>query len=77
MSDSCEFGLFVALEEVLETGLLEVVGQVCGGEAIAEEFGKGAAAGGGGGGGGEFVVDVGFAGGGEEEEPIFLDGGAG
>lgn len=53
--------------------------EVCRCEAVAEEFGEGAAAGGGDGvgEGGEFVVDVGFAGGGEEEEPVLLDGGAG
>ena len=59
--------------EVLEAGELEGVGEVGGGEAVAEELGEGASDAR----GGEVVVDVGLAGGGEEEHPVLLHGRAG
>ena len=48
------------------------IGKISRGQAISEEFGKGAASGSATG-VGEIVMDVGFAVGGEEEEPILFD----
>ena len=59
--------------EVLEAGELEGVGEVGGGEPIAEELGECAPNAR----GREVVVDVGFAGGGKEEHPVLLHGRAG
>ena len=65
------FGL-LKRDEVVQARLLKRIGEICGSEAIAEDFGKGATTlssvre-------GKVIVDVGFSIRGEEEEPIFLN----
>lgn len=62
---------------VQKAGELRWIRQIGGCEAVAEQFGEGAAAGRGVAGVGEIVVDVRFACWGEEEKPVLFDIGPG
>lgn len=53
---------------IFEAGYFEWISEICGSEAVTEDFGECAATAG----RGEVVMDIGFAGGWEEEEPVLF-----